>query len=1236
MKSRVSVRPQHRHGPGCGGRATVAFAVSAVLVSTLAAPCTDASDLGSLKAGDEQRAGRTLGERETDAARRVAGTPSGVILTLREGVSVCLACRLVEGRSLDGLVPGSTLGGRLARHGASRARPLVPERPGSLVPLSAEAARARRAAAVRRFPARAARATDVADAVDFSRTYVVRLRRSPDLAALARELAEDPAVAHAEPDVVVRVALVPNDPFFSSSGTWGQAFDDLWGVKRVGAPAAWGTTRGAGVRVAVIDTGIDYGHPDIAANVWTNPGEIAGNGVDDDVNGYVDDVYGYDFADDDGDPLDDHGHGTHVAGTVAAVGDNGAGVVGVAYEAEVMAVRGLGRFGFGTVSDLAQAILYAVDMGADVINASWSGGFSQTIADAIASAHAAGVVFVAAAGNSAGDVSSTFPAADPNTIAVTAFDHLDGRASFSNFGEDVDVGAPGGGDLPPPAAKQFPSASILSLHSSAIAPAEDFDDKLILSQGGAEYLRIAGTSMAAPHVSAVAALVLADDPSLSVEQVRQLLRTTADDLEPVGFDVDSGFGLVNAAAAVAAPAPLEAHISSPSAAKLVGEVSVEILGSAGGPGFVSYAVQYRLEEEPDGWVSIEAPSATPVSAGLLATWNVAELADGRYVVRVIAERSGEQFVDTTTVRLSNVDISAPAPLAAIRSETTVDVVGTAAGGGFQSYLIEYRLPGIEPLTWITTGLTPQGPQSTLVRDGVLATLDVSDLTEGDRFDFRLTVTTDEGTFVKLRQGVVVDPTLHAGWPQQITPVADAEYLTVIDLDDDGLQEILVGSGDEIVVFQHDGSIRPGWPQSVATKAYPFVSTRGSPVVADIAGDESVEIIATNRNEILAWTADGELLEGFPVYVPAFDGLNDWIAAGDRDGDGKDDIVCTGVSGIGVYRGDGSEVHAGIHSDFGVAASAVSDVVSDVRVEIARRDRTLKFRGGLQKTGPVDLLGPDGAVIASRKARTQFFAHVSMADLDADGVLDVVTLREDKHKRKIRMNVLTADGGRLRMRAEKVGSGAELGESSGIVSYADTNDDGFVEAWTYMTTRRPSRFADHAGFFVAFQARGAPVKIAPLSNELFHSDRLGAVAVGDVDGDGAQELVAGVAGTGCGRDACRLWDGLFLPVRRGLVVQNLDGTLVDTFPKPLPQFFAEDADDTGVVVSIGLGVDDPRYNTPAIADLDGDGLKEIVFVDPGLAKIFVWDVDGTPGPLRADWPAYHGGSRHRNVFAPGSQ
>ena len=193
---------------------------------------------------------------------------------------------------------------------------------------------------------------------------------------------------------------MPNDP----------RYDELWGVKKIGSAAAWDTAAGENAVVAVIDTGVDYTHPDLAANIWTNPGEIPGNGIDDDGNGYVDDVHGYDFVDQRRRPVDDNGHGTHVAGTIAAEGNNGVGVVGVAWKARIMACAASTTTAAGPVDPGQPPIAYAADNGADVINASWGGVAASPAAnDAIAYAHGLGMVFVAAAGNSNMDARRLHP-----------------------------------------------------------------------------------------------------------------------------------------------------------------------------------------------------------------------------------------------------------------------------------------------------------------------------------------------------------------------------------------------------------------------------------------------------------------------------------------------------------------------------------------------------------------------------------------------------------------------------------------------------------------------------------------------------------------------------------------------------------------------------------------------------------------------------------------------------------
>ena len=334
-------------------------------------------------------------------------------------------------------------------------------------------------------------------------------------------LSADKDVAGFEQDEVHQLAVLPNDPRRS----------ELWGLDNAGdtdidAPAAWNLTTGSrNVVVAVVDTGVDYNHPDLAANIWTNPREIAGNGIDDDGNGFVDDVHGYNFVDDTSDPMDDQGHGTHVSGTIGAVGNNGTGVVGVNWSVSIMALKFLDATGSGYTSDAVRAINYATMMrtrygvNVRVMNHSWGGpGFSAALHDAIQASGNAGILNAVAAGNDAANVDSSpsYPAAYDcsNMLTVAATTSQDQLAYFSNWGTtSVDLAAPG--------------YQILST---------------VPNNGYATY---SGTSMATPHVSGVAALAWALKPDATVAEVRNAILQGADRVAALNGRVATG-GRLNA------------------------------------------------------------------------------------------------------------------------------------------------------------------------------------------------------------------------------------------------------------------------------------------------------------------------------------------------------------------------------------------------------------------------------------------------------------------------------------------------------------------------------------------------------------------------------------------------------------------------------------------------------------------------------------------------------------------
>ncbi len=309
-----------------------------------------------------------------------------------------------------------------------------------------------------------------------------------------------------EPDWVVHAQATPTDAAFVDGRLWGlRNLGQSGGTAGadVGAVSAWDITTGApGVIVGVVDTGIRYTHQDLAGNMWHNPGETPGNGVDDDGNGFVDDVYGINAIVDSGDPMDDNGHGSHCAGTIGAVANAGGPHVGVAWQVQLMGLKFLGSDGSGYSSDAITCIDYAISKDVDILSNSWGGGgYSLALASAVQRARAAGILFVAAAGNEGNnnDSVSSYPAnyAYDNVISVAALDRSDQLANFSNYGATtVDLGAPG-----------------VAIYSC-------------VSSSDAAYGIYSGTSMATPHVSGVAALVVAQYPGITITDLRQRLLST--------------------------------------------------------------------------------------------------------------------------------------------------------------------------------------------------------------------------------------------------------------------------------------------------------------------------------------------------------------------------------------------------------------------------------------------------------------------------------------------------------------------------------------------------------------------------------------------------------------------------------------------------------------------------------------------------------------------------------------
>lgn len=335
-----------------------------------------------------------------------------------------------------------------------------------------------------------------------------------------KAIAQNANVDVVEPNFIYKTSRLSNDPMLG----------ELWGLINVGqlngisgidigAEAAWDITIGnKDIIVAVIDTGVDYTHPDIAPNMWVNEAEKNGlPGVDDDGNGIVDDIYGANFVNASlptGDPKDDNGHGTHCSGTIGAAGNDGKGIVGVAWNVRIMGVKFLSASGGGSLDGALKGIDYATTNGARIMNNSWGGGGeSATLKAAIERANDAGVLFIAASGNERNNNDSrpTFPANYnvPNVLSVAAVDSKGKLASFSNYGKNtVHVGAPGVG-----------------IKSSVTKD---------------RYASFDGTSMAAPHVSGMAVLLLSNEPNITHHEMKERIIATSKPIDGLRGRVRGG------------------------------------------------------------------------------------------------------------------------------------------------------------------------------------------------------------------------------------------------------------------------------------------------------------------------------------------------------------------------------------------------------------------------------------------------------------------------------------------------------------------------------------------------------------------------------------------------------------------------------------------------------------------------------------------------------------------------
>lgn len=419
-----------------------------------------------------------------------------------------------------------------------------------------------------------------------------------------------------------KVDFIPNDSLISQQ----------WNLAKVSAFGAWDISEGnEEIIIAVIDTGVDYFHPDLVGSIWSNHAEDLNqngvfdsediNGIDDDNNGFIDDVIGWDFTNRagfpfdtlggdylnwDNDPFDEHFHGTFVSGIIGASVNNGIGIAGVVPNTKIMILRAFDTNGTGDEDDVASAVIYAVNMGANIINMSFGDDkFSNVLKDVLQYAYDNGVVLVGSSGNS-GSEEPHYPSGYDFVISVGNSNQNDVVSSSSNFGSTIDLTAPGTG--------------------------------IISTDLNGGYRTAGGTSASAPHISGASALLLSINNALSNEQIKQILKSTSNDIDASGWDIKSGAGRLNIEKALQIPLKSEVKINYPKQDFTTSDESIDVNVTVLSPYFKNYKLSYGIGISPDNWIAISESQYQHKELDV-AQIDLSNLADTSYTLRLLLNQN---------------------------------------------------------------------------------------------------------------------------------------------------------------------------------------------------------------------------------------------------------------------------------------------------------------------------------------------------------------------------------------------------------------------------------------------------------------------------------------------------------------------------------------------------------------------------------------------------------------------
>lgn len=943
-------------------------------------------------------------------------------------------------------------------------------------------------------------------------------------------LSEDPDVLYAEPDFIVRVDAIPDDPLFPS--LWGLSPQSQSGgtsVHGIDAPRAWDLTTGdSSVVIGVIDTGLDYSHPDLAANVWTNPLDCDADGHDDDRNGYVDDCHGIDVVNGDSDPRDDNGHGTHVSGTIAAVGDNGVGVVGVAWRASLAACKFADHQGNGSVSGAVACLEYFALMrerGLAIVatNNSWGGsGYSQALHDAVEAHRRLGILFIASAGNESDDLDAypRFPAALdlPNVVTVAATGHLDGMASFSNEGRhSVHLGAPG--------------------------------VDIVSTWPGGGYESFSGTSMAAPHVSGAAALIKAADPSRDWRTVRNLLLAGGDNRQGLSGTVtrrrlDALGSLTcvnNVVASRLAPAgrALAAHVGVPLPIRVL---HIDCSEPAGDVEVLVDPGSERIQLRDDG----ESGDQVAGDGIYSALWTPD--AEGRYeltfpgseIVPLRVFAPGDPALSLIVSDITGFYGAFPEAVAIgdLNGDGLNDAVMTT-GTGFDInrnhnlYVFHQNLSGeLDPFV--------RYPAADPGSNSYVKSVALGDLNGDGRTDAAVATYVAPapsrsfvGVFLQAPDGTLE--------PMVRYPVPDVRRVAIGDLDGDGRADLIAAtpSGYRVNIFRlmqdSSGSLQQAGPMFVEF-ADPVVSVELA--VVDLRGDGLGDILVLpvgdhrylsdyRRLAVLRQSAGGVFVPPVMYGTREMTVSPDGLGVGDVDGDGRADVVITQAGSLGgvnpymsvlMQDAAGGLTRTAVYPAFRIpSAATIADLDGDGLNDVVTAQHGWDSLGVFMGAGRGSLFPYE----LHHLYDTQHWNAQALAsgDLNNDGLADLLFASVTGYVRVLySQSPFRPWPSRLFVHKQGKGQGVVVSEPAGI-SCGQGCEASFAYGTrvTLRATPAPgSRFEEWSGCFPA--ADGSCASLLRANGDVFATFVLEKARVtASTSGTGHGTVTSEPAGIDCGKD-----------------------------------------------------------------------------------------------------------------------